>query len=120
MSRIETISVHEDLRNELEALEGVQRAVVDGATGEIVVVCDTRSQSKVAPDLEAILEREGISPESAEIFFTIAGTGPHRRVRFETVEVKRPRPNNTAAIGSAIANSARLAGTAMKSVSRSE
>jgi hypothetical protein len=93
MPRIETISVHEELRSELEALEGVQRAVVDGVTGEIVVVCDTRSQGTVEPGLDAILEREGISAESAEVFFT--GSGPQRRVRFDTVEVKRPRPNYT-------------------------
>jgi hypothetical protein len=91
---MESISVHEDLRSELEALEGVQRAVVDGATGDIVVVCDTRSQAKVEPGLDAILEREGISAESAEIYFTGAG-GPQRRVRFDAVEVKRPRPNYT-------------------------
>jgi hypothetical protein len=95
MPRIESISVHEDLRSELEALEGVQRAVVDGATGEIVVVCDTRSQAKVEPGLDAILEREGIPAESAEIFFTGSGGGPQRRVRFEGVDVKRPRPNYT-------------------------
>jgi hypothetical protein len=97
MPRIDSISVQEDLRSELEALEGVQRAVVDGATGEIVVVCDTRSQTKFEPELEAILEREGIPAESAEIFFTHSGGGPQRRVRFDGVEVQRPRPNYTIA-----------------------
>ena len=97
MPTIETVSVHEELRAELEALEGVKRAVVDGSTGEIVVVCDTRSQAKVTPDLEAILEREGIPAESAEIFFTHSAGGPQRRVRFEGVGVQRPQPNYTIA-----------------------
>ena len=98
MPRIEMIGVNENLRSELEALEGVQRAVVDGATGEIVVVCETRAQARVEPGLEAILAREGIPAESAEIFFT-HGTGgvPQRRVRFQGVEVQRPRPNYTLA-----------------------
>jgi hypothetical protein len=98
MPRIEMIGVNENLRSELEALDGVQRAVVDGATGEIVVVCETRAQSTVAPDLGAILAREGIPAESAEIFFTQgAGGVPQRRVRFEGVQVQRPRPNYTLA-----------------------
>lgn len=97
MPRIDTIGVNEELRGELEALEGVRRAVVDDATGELVVVCESRAQAEVEPALAAILEREGISGESAEIFFTHAAGGPQRRVRFEGVEVKRPQPNYTIA-----------------------
>ena len=98
MPRIELIGVNENLRSELEALDGVQRAVVDGATGEVVLVCESRAQSTIEPDLGAILAREGIPAESAEIFFTQgAWAGGQRRVRFDGVEVQRPRPNYTIA-----------------------
>ena len=98
MPRIETIGVNENLRSELEALDGVQRAVVDGESGDIVVVCESRAQSSVEAGLAEILEREGIPAESAEIFFTQgASSGGQRRVRFEGVAVQRPRPNYTIA-----------------------
>ena len=97
MPRIEMIGVNENLRSELEAVDGVQRAVVDGVTGEIVVVCETRAQSTVEADLGAILTREGLSADAAELFFTHGGSAPPRRVRFEGVGVQRPRPNYTLA-----------------------
>jgi hypothetical protein len=95
MPRIDSqISVNEQLRSELEALVGVQRAVVDGETGAIVLVCEAHSQDLVEPLLEVILEREGIPREAAELYYTHAAKpGAQRRVRFQRVEVQRPLPN---------------------------
>ena len=97
MHRTDTISVREGLRSELEALDGVRRAVVDGATGEIVVVCDRSAQSTIGPDLNALLEREGITADSAEVFFSQPEGGEGQRIRFEGLDVRRPRPNYTIA-----------------------
>ena len=98
MPRIEMIGVNENLRSELEALDGVKLAVVDEATGEIVVVYEPRAKAKVEPEVEAILAREGIPAESAEIYFTQGPSAtPPRRIRFDGVQVQRPRPNFTLA-----------------------
>jgi hypothetical protein len=95
MPRIESQTMsYEQLRSELEALPGVQRAVVDGDTGAIVVVSEAQSRSIVEPLVRAVLKREGLPQESAELFYTTGGKpAPQRRVRFQKVLVERPQPN---------------------------
>lgn len=88
------IIVHEQLRNELEAIEGVQRAVVEAARGEIVVVCDGESRSELESAVGQVLEREGVDAAMAELFFTHpARPTAQRRVRFKGVEVEHPQPS---------------------------
>lgn len=92
------VGAPDHLRGELEAIRGVQRAVVDGPSGEVVVVGRREHAADLQPAIEAILEKEGIAAEALELFIAVpAKLDAQRRVRFVGAELEHPRANYSVA-----------------------
>ena len=95
MPRIDSqVSAPEQLRHELETIPGVQRAVVDGGTGEIVVVGRRERVDDFRPAVEGLLGREGIPAEALEVFLAAPERSEaQQRVRFVGAQLEHPRAN---------------------------
>lgn len=83
----------ERLRRSLEALPGVQHALIDAATGACCLICDPHGQyPPVEPAARALLIREGADatrPAVLHITYPDAPQ-PRRRVRFTSLSTERP------------------------------
>jgi hypothetical protein len=78
----------EVLRAELEAVDGVQRAVLEGPPMTVLLVCDATTGSPVEPAARAVLARSGLAMEDVEVQMAYAPSPqPRRRVRFVEARV---------------------------------
>ena len=85
-------AARERLRAEIEALDGVHRAVLDGPPWSLFLVCQRQESAVPAePAARAILAREGISgPELSVHLCYLPGAQPQRRVRFVRAALEHP------------------------------
>lgn len=83
----------EQLVSALETLEGVHRALVDGPSRRVYLICEGGDPHvPVRAAAEALLAREGVAPDSVELQLSyLASSGAERRVRFSEMRVERPR-----------------------------
>jgi hypothetical protein len=83
--------LRERLRAELEALEGVHRAVIDPDPLRVYVVCE-RTDGPVEMLVRGILARAGIYPGDADVHLAyLPVPEPRRRVRFVAARLATPR-----------------------------
>jgi hypothetical protein len=80
------------LARELETLDGVARAVVEGPPLRVLLVCDPGSAAPVEPAARALLLRAGVAPEDVQVQVSFAPSPqPRRRVRFSDARLDVPR-----------------------------
>ncbi|HEX2094829.1 MAG TPA: hypothetical protein VHG28_20690 [Longimicrobiaceae bacterium] len=91
-------AAREHLRAELEGLEGVRRAVIDGPPFTIYLICQQGEPAPVEMLVRPVLARHGIDPAAAEVQISfLPSPQPPRRVRFLQARLERP------AVGRAVA-----------------
>lgn len=85
--------VGERLREELEALPGVRRVVVDGPPHRVFVIGEmSADETPLEVSAQAVLARSGWEAEQVELNISyLPNDQPARRVRWVAVEVERPR-----------------------------
>ena len=85
------VDARERLRSELEALDGVRRAIVDEDPLRVYLVCE-RSDSPVEMQARGILAAAGYSAAEAEVHAAyLPAAEPRRRVRFLAARLTTPR-----------------------------
>ncbi|HEX7243905.1 MAG TPA: hypothetical protein VF263_26695 [Longimicrobiaceae bacterium] len=81
----------ERLCADLQALEGVRRAVVDGPPSAVWLVCQRSEPAPIEMLVRATLSRHGIDPSRVEVHVSfLASPQPPRRVRFVQARLERP------------------------------
>lgn len=86
-----TVDAREHLRAELEALEGVVRAVVDDDPLRVYLICE-RTERPTEMLVRSILARAGLSTADAEVHLAyLSHPEPRRRVRFVSARLTHPR-----------------------------
>ena len=87
----------ERLRADLEALDGVRRAIVDPDPLRVFVVAE-RTDAPTEMLVRSILAREGIAASDAEVHLShLPAPEPRRRVRFLSAAVESPRVGTSVA-----------------------
>ncbi|HEX5727133.1 MAG TPA: hypothetical protein VFX98_16770 [Longimicrobiaceae bacterium] len=82
----------ERLRSELEDIDGVQRALIEGPPWEVYLVCDRVEQVPTELFVRSILTRHGIPASDAEVRVChLPAPEPRRRVRFLSARLEVPR-----------------------------
>lgn len=83
----------ERLREELEALPGVRRVVVDGPPHRVFVIGEeSQDDTPLEVSAQAVLARSGWEAGQVELNISYLPSGqPPRRVRWLGIEVERPR-----------------------------
>ncbi|HEX6370761.1 MAG TPA: hypothetical protein VF006_17725 [Longimicrobium sp.] len=85
------VDAREHLRSELEALEGVRRAVIDEDPLRIYLICE-RAEGPTEMLVHSILTRSGLSAADAEVHLAfLPAPEPRRRVRFVAARMAAPR-----------------------------
>ena len=85
------VDAREHLRSELEALEGVRRAVIDEDPLRIYVICE-RAEGPTEMLVRSILARSGLAAADAEVHLSyLSAPEPRRRVRFVAARLTTPR-----------------------------
>lgn len=85
------VDAREHLRSELEALEGVRRAVIDEDPLRIYLICE-RAEGPTEMLVRSILARSGLSAADAEVHLAhLPAPEPRRRVRFVAARLTTPR-----------------------------
>jgi len=85
------VETRERLRTELEALEGVRRAVVDDDPLRVYVISE-RAEAPTEMLVRSVLAREGIAGDEGQVVLSFVGSPePRRRVRFQGVHIAGPR-----------------------------
>jgi hypothetical protein len=91
------VDAREHLRSELEALEGVRRAVIDEDPLRIYVICE-RAEGPTEMLVRSILANSGLSAADAEVHMAfIPAPEPRRRVRFVAARLLAPRTGRSVA-----------------------
>jgi len=90
-------AARERLRAELEAIDGVHRAFVDGSPLHVLLVCREGAALPVEPVARALLAREGIGTGVEVQLSYLPGAQPQRRVRFVRAELEHPSPGRAVA-----------------------
>jgi hypothetical protein len=91
------VDAREHLRSELEALEGVRRAVIDEDPLRIYVICE-RAEGPTEMLVRSILAGSGLSAADAEVHLAfIPAPEPRRRVRFVAARLLAPRTGRSVA-----------------------
>ncbi|HEU0014707.1 MAG TPA: hypothetical protein VFQ45_13560 [Longimicrobium sp.] len=92
------VETRERLRTELEALEGVRRAVVDDDPLRVFVISD-RAEAPTEMLVRSVLAREGIAADEGDVVLSyVAGPEPRRRVRFQGVRMAGARVGRAEAV----------------------
>lgn len=82
----------ERVRAELEEIEGVRRAVIDGPPWVVYVIADRGARFPSEMVVHSVLFRHGLGPGDAELHVTYLGAAePRRRVRFVAATVDSSR-----------------------------
>jgi hypothetical protein len=85
------VDAREHLRSELEALEGVRRAVIDEDPLRIYLICD-RAEGPTEMLVRSILAGSGLAAADAEVHLSfLSAPEPRRRVRFVAARLTTPR-----------------------------
>jgi hypothetical protein len=85
------VDAREHLRSELEALEGVRRAVIDEDPLRIYLICE-RAEGPTEMLVHGILSRAGLSAADAQVHLAhLPAPEPRRRVRFVAARLATPR-----------------------------
>ncbi len=85
------VDARERLRSELQALEGVLRAVIDEAPLRIWLICE-RTEAPTEMLVRSILAQSGLSAADAEVHLSyVPNPEPRRRVRFVSARMSSPR-----------------------------
>lgn len=85
------VDAREQLRSELEALEGVRRVVIDEDPLRIYLICE-RADAPTEMLVRSILARAGLSAADAEVHLAyLSAPEPRRRVRFVAARLTTPR-----------------------------
>lgn len=85
------VDAREHLRTELEALEGVRRAVIDQDPLRIYVICE-RAEGPTEMLVRSILASNGLAAADAEVQLAyLPQPEPRRRVRFVSARLSNPR-----------------------------
>jgi hypothetical protein len=91
------VDAREHLRSELEALEGVRRAVIDEDPLRIYVICE-RAEGPTEMLVRSILASSGLSAADAEVHLAyLPAPEPRRRVRFVAARLLAPRTGRSVA-----------------------
>lgn len=91
------VDAREHLRSELEALEGVRRAVIDDDPLRIYVICE-RAEGPTEMLVRSILASSGLSAADAEVHMAfIPAPEARRRVRFVAARLLAPRTGRSVA-----------------------
>ncbi|HEX6750677.1 MAG TPA: hypothetical protein VF092_25545 [Longimicrobium sp.] len=81
----------DQVRADLEELEGVRRAVIDGPPYTVYVI----SEAAHAPAemlVHSVLSRHGLTPSEVELHVShVHAPEPRRRVRFVSIQLEQPR-----------------------------
>jgi hypothetical protein len=82
----------ERVRAELEEIDGVRRAVIDGPPWVVYVIADRGARFPSEMVVHSVLFRHGLGPGDAELHMAYLGTAePRRRVRFVAATVDSSR-----------------------------
>lgn len=83
----------ERLRKALEALPGIRRVLIDESPARVLLVCDPPGgYPPIDAAARALLLREGVQPDMADLQISYLGPPQaRRRVRFLNLQVERPR-----------------------------
>ncbi|MFL5382619.1 MAG: hypothetical protein ACJ8GN_08925 [Longimicrobiaceae bacterium] len=82
----------ERVRAELEEIDGVRRAVIDGPPWVVYVIADRGARFPSEMVVHSVLFRHGLGPGDAELHVTYLGAAePRRRVRFVAATVDSSR-----------------------------
>lgn len=85
------VDAREHLRSELEALEGVRRAVIDQDPLRIYLICE-RAEGPTEMLVRSILARGGLAAADAEVHLAyLSAPEARRRVRFVAARLTTPR-----------------------------
>jgi hypothetical protein len=80
------------LRAELEALDGIRRAVVDGSPLSVLLVCDATVSVPAELTARAVLAQHGLGGQDVDVQVCYAPSPqPRRRVRFVDARLELPR-----------------------------
>jgi hypothetical protein len=91
------VDAREHLRSELEALEGVRRAVIDEDPLRIYVICE-RAEGPTEMLVRSILAASGLAAADAEVQLAyLPQPEPRRRVRFVSARLSNPRTGSALA-----------------------
>ncbi|HEU4885290.1 MAG TPA: hypothetical protein VFT45_23715 [Longimicrobium sp.] len=91
------VDAREHLRSELEALEGVRRAVIDEDPLRIYVICE-RVEGPTEMLVRSILAHNGLASADAEVHLAhLPAPEPRRRVRFVAARLTAPRTGRATA-----------------------
>lgn len=81
----------ERLRTDLESLDGVRRALLDGSPLAVYLVCDRGEPAQLEMLAGAVLARHRLDRKSVAVHVSfVAGPQPARRVRFLHARIARP------------------------------
>jgi hypothetical protein len=81
----------ERLRAELEALEGVRKALLDGPPLAVHLVCGHGEHARLEMQAGTVLARHGLDRGAAQVHVSfLAAPQPARRVRFRGASLERP------------------------------
>ena len=82
----------ERVRADLEAVDGVRRAVVEGPPYEVFVIADGTARAPFEMVVHSVLARHGLGPGDAELVVSYpAAPEQRRRVRFVSARMEAPR-----------------------------
>jgi hypothetical protein len=85
------VEERERLRAELEAIDGVRRAVIDGPPLVVCLICERTDSDPVEILARAVLVRHGPEAARAELHLSyLASPEPPRRVRFVRADLTTP------------------------------
>ena len=85
-------AIYERLRVGLEEIDGVRRAMIDGARPTIYVICDGDARSGIELAVRARVARSGLRADQADIQIGyLAAPQPRRRVHLRRVGMEYPR-----------------------------
>jgi hypothetical protein len=80
------------VRADLEAIDGVRRAVVDGPPYEVFVIADATARAPFEMVVHSVLARHGLGPGDAELVMSYpSAPEQRRRVRFVSARIEPPR-----------------------------
>jgi len=80
------------VRADLEAIDGVRRAVVEGPPYQVFVIADDTARAPFEMVVHSVLARHGLGPGDAELVVSYpAAPERRRRVRFVTARMEAPR-----------------------------
>jgi len=81
----------DQVRADLEELEGVRRAVIDGPPYTVYVISEA-SHAPAEMLVHSVLSRHGLTPAEVELHVThVHAPEPRRRVRFVSIHLEQPR-----------------------------